>query len=187
MSHCGLLCRYQSSGDTGDRHPGINAISSHSLGARHHCRISRAGGKREIGRDIVLILVSTCLSHPLQEGKRPRQHEAHGWGHQSHVVLMPETWSSQHKPSPTRGQGNGPRLLGRFERELKPETGMPCSRSLSKPLARPGPELSPERKGAGTLGEGATPTSAPRSFERLEPAFPPPVCSARAPAQQAVA
>lgn len=30
-------------------------------------------------------------------------------GHQSQAILMPETWSSQHKRPPARGQGNGPR------------------------------------------------------------------------------
>lgn len=46
LAYCGPLCGYQSAGDTRDRRPWVNAIPSHSPGARGHCQISRAGGRR---------------------------------------------------------------------------------------------------------------------------------------------
>lgn len=83
-----------------------------------------------------------------------RQLEAHGQGHQSQAVPMPETRPLQHKLSPARG----------FEGEAEPGDGAPCPGPLINPGARPGPELSPEEEGAGSLGEEATATSASRSW-----------------------
>lgn len=166
MSHHGLLCAYQSAGD---RHPGVNAIRSHNLGARPHCQISRAKGRRDINRDIALVLVSMCLSCPYQGGETPsmgcRLHEAHSQGHRSQAVLMPETWSSQHKLPPARGQGNGPRGARRFEDELKARDGDALLRVTQQAggKARARAEPRGERGGAGTLQEDATRTSASRS------------------------
>lgn len=65
-----------------------------------------------------------------------RQLEAHGLGHKSQAVLMPETQPLWCKFLPVRGEGDGPRS------------------ARAEPWG--------EGEGSGTLGGEATPTSASR-------------------------